>query len=209
VPSALITLPGYLAFKCYRGVKRARHCGPDPSDMMEPWLGEGGAADVAGHFNHARVRTAELPSANGHANANAMAKIMAVLAAGGSSSDDGVTLLSSDGLARALANPVMCVWARLRRAPSCCAASCDLMKCTCGWSRLVLRSVCGSAKTMFHYTTAFNNAGWNVFDGYKNSAPSLSFRPVVLRGLCGLRFAYSVPVHLKNHLRPTPRARSL
>lgn len=55
-------------------------------------------------FQSSHGRAVEIGSANGQANARAMAKIMAVLANGGSL--DGVTLLSPKGLARALDKPI-------------------------------------------------------------------------------------------------------
>ena len=48
--------------------------------------------------NNAPWRTAEIPGANGHANARAMARIYGVLARGGE--QDGVHLLDAKGIAR-------------------------------------------------------------------------------------------------------------
>lgn len=59
--------------------------------------------DVALLFNETAVRRAELPSANGHCSARALAKVAACIAEG---SVEGKRLLSKEGIAQALADPV-------------------------------------------------------------------------------------------------------
>jgi CubicO group peptidase (beta-lactamase class C family) len=60
----------------------------------------------ADNFQTRRGRAMEFGSANGHASARGIARIMSVLANGGTSTD-GVTLLSPKGLAEALKHPVL------------------------------------------------------------------------------------------------------
>ena len=59
---------------------------------------------VAGTVNSREWRAAELPAANGHGNARALARIYAAMARGGEL--DGVRLLSSEGVAAAAAHTV-------------------------------------------------------------------------------------------------------
>jgi len=56
-------------------------------------------------FNSAETRKCEIPSANGHASARALAKVAATIAAGGIS-PDGIRLLSQEGVEAAHASPV-------------------------------------------------------------------------------------------------------
>lgn len=56
-------------------------------------------------FNSPDARKSEIPSANGHASARALAKVAATIAAGGIS-PDGVRLLSDEGVADAHGSPV-------------------------------------------------------------------------------------------------------
>jgi hypothetical protein len=55
-------------------------------------------------FNSPDARKSEMPSANGHASARALAKVAATIAAGGIS-PDGIRLLSDEGVAEAHGSP--------------------------------------------------------------------------------------------------------
>lgn len=88
------------------GMHLLRCCGICPrSDdrrvAMSPRVGNGTTAT----FNHPRVASIEIPSANFHANSSTMAAVMNVLCGGGER--DGVRFLSHAGLQAALGNPVV------------------------------------------------------------------------------------------------------
>mmetsp|Transcript_85182 Transcript_85182/g.219408 ORF Transcript_85182/g.219408 Transcript_85182/m.219408 type:complete len:192 (-) Transcript_85182:163-738(-) len=61
--------------------------------------------DMAELFNHPSVRRCEVPSANGHASARALAAIAAAIVEGGALAG-GRRLLSEDGVAKAQSDPV-------------------------------------------------------------------------------------------------------
>lgn len=63
------------------------------------------AVGVAELFNSAEVRRAEIPSANGHACARALAMIAATIVGGGQANPQSARLLSAEAVARALGNP--------------------------------------------------------------------------------------------------------
>ena len=112
VPAFLLWVPIYLGLLTITSVRCA--CRRAPKAELTPEFtnsygcigcitkASNGPAD---QFNHPTTRKSECPSANGHANAHAMAKIMAVISQGGTAF--GVTLLSPEGLQSALADPVI------------------------------------------------------------------------------------------------------
>ena len=76
---------------------------PDPDSLAAKALGFVNPR-VAGTVNSREWRAAELPAANGHGNARALARIYAAMARGGEL--DGVRLLSPEGVAAASAHAV-------------------------------------------------------------------------------------------------------
>lgn len=80
--------------------------------FTDPELPEKAQEDVAGKYNAAKTRRAEIPSANGHATARGLARVAAGVAAAapfagaGDGRLDGVRLLSAAGYAAAHADPV-------------------------------------------------------------------------------------------------------
>ena len=91
----------YRLLRCLGCCNEFRPFAPGSSAPMSPVVGDGPPAT----FNHPRTRAIEIPSANGHASARAMAAVMDVLAGGGERG--GVRLLSAEGLAAALGDPVI------------------------------------------------------------------------------------------------------